>query len=161
MAFGINHLTPVIFGEGISSETGVRLNGLGCKKVLCVYDRGIKEAGITDKILNNMLAQGIKSVIYDGVLADPPDYTIEEAAEIGRQEQVDGIVGIGGGSSMDTAKAVNILLGNPSPINQYMTHGAQPKPGKVLILLPTTSGTAAKSHLCLLLPIPKRREKGV
>ena len=42
MAFAINHLSPVIFGEGISSETGARLNGLGCKKVLCVYDMGIK-----------------------------------------------------------------------------------------------------------------------
>jgi alcohol dehydrogenase len=160
MAFGINHLTPVIFGEGISSETGERLNGLGCKKVLCVYDRGIKESGIIDKILNNIQAQGIKPVTYDGVLADPPDYTIEEAAEIGRQQQVDGVVGIGGGSSMDTAKAVNILLGNPSPINQYMTHGAQPKPGKVLILLPTTSGTGSEVTSVSVVTDTKKKRKG-
>jgi len=160
MAFSINHLSPVVFGEDVSSETGARLKELGCTKILCVYDKGIKEAGITDKVIDNIQAQGIKSVTYDRVLADAPDYTIEEAAEIGRKEQVDGIVAIGGGSSMDTAKAVNVLLGNPSPINQYMARGAQPKPGKVLFLLPTTSGTGSEVTPVAVVTDTKKNRKG-
>ncbi|MFC2039110.1 iron-containing alcohol dehydrogenase [Chloroflexota bacterium] len=144
MSYGINHLSPVLFGEGASSETGMKLKELGCTKVLCVFDQGVKKAGITEKIIENIKEQGIQTVIFDGVLADPPDHTIEAAAEIGRKELVDGIVAIGGGSSMDTAKAVNILLGNPSPITQYLAGDKEIKPGKVLVLLPTTSGTGSE-----------------
>jgi alcohol dehydrogenase len=146
MAFGINHLSPVIFGEGVSLETGEKLRDLGCTNVLCIYDAGIKAAGITDKVIESIQAQNIKVTVYEGVLADPPDYTIEEAAEIGRKEQVDGLVAIGGGSSMDTAKTVNLLMTNPSPINQYQNAGGgrESEPGKVLVLLPTTSGTGSE-----------------
>ena len=85
MSFRINHLSPVIFGECVSSETGTRLKELGCKKVLCVYDKGVKNAGITDNIIENIQAHGIKPIIFDRVIADPPDYIIEEAAEIGEK----------------------------------------------------------------------------
>jgi len=144
MPFNINHLSPVLFGPNMAMRTGMRLRDLGCTNVLFVYDQGIKKAGIPDKVIDNVRALGIKVSVYEGVLADPPDYTIEEGAEIGRKAKVDGIVGIGGGSSMDTAKAINILMGNPSPINRYMGMGAVLKPGKVLVLLPTTSGTGAE-----------------
>jgi alcohol dehydrogenase len=146
MSFSINHLSPVLFGEGVSLETGAKLKELGCKKVLCVYDKGVKAAGVVDDILAAIRKEGIEVLVYDGVLADPPDYTIEEAAVIGRNGKIDGIVAIGGGSTMDTAKAVNILMGNPSPITQYQAAGGgrQPGPGKVLVLLPTTSGTGSE-----------------
>jgi alcohol dehydrogenase class IV len=146
MSFGINHLSPVLFGEGASLETGKNLKELGCTSVLCVYDRGVKSAGLTDAVIDSIKKEGIKVCVFEGVKADPPDDTIEEAAGIGKREKVDGIVAIGGGSSMDTAKAVNILLTNPSPITQYLTAGEakQPVPGKVLVLLPTTSGTGSE-----------------
>jgi alcohol dehydrogenase len=160
MTYGINHLTPVIFGENSSSETGAKLKQLGCKKVLCVFDKGVKGAGIVDKIIDSIQAQGIKCISFGGVVADPPDYVIEEGAEIGRKEHVDGVVGIGGGSSMDAAKMINLLLGNPSPINQYMGPGASPKPGKVLVLLPTTSGTGSEVTPIAVLTDSKQHKKG-
>jgi alcohol dehydrogenase len=160
MAFSINHLTPVIFGNNVSSETGTRLKASGCTNVLCIYDRGVKDAGITDDIVESITALGIKSVLYDGVKADPPEYTIEEAAEIGRSERVDGVVAIGGGSSMDTAKAVNILLGNPSPISQYMVMGARTEPGKLLFLLPTTSGTGSEVTPIAVITDSRENRKG-
>lgn len=159
MAFSINHLSPVLFGENTSLETGAKLKELGCTSILCITDKGIKQAGLTDKVIAGIQAQGIKTALYSGVIADPPDYTIEEAAQIGRKEKVDGIVAIGGGSSMDTAKAVNILLTNPSPINDYMS-GKQPKPGKVMVLLPTTSGTGSEVTPVAVVTDTKKNRKG-
>ncbi|HEY6021749.1 MAG TPA: iron-containing alcohol dehydrogenase [Candidatus Paceibacterota bacterium] len=145
MPFNINHMTPVLFGVNMSLRAGNRLRDLGCTKVLCVYDQGIKKAGIPDKIINNMKALGMKVVVYEGVQPDPPDYTVEECADVVRKADVDAVVAIGGGSSMDTAKAANLLLTNPSPINRYMGMvRTAMKPGKTLILMPTTSGTGSE-----------------
>jgi len=163
MAFNINHLSPVLFGLNMSMRAGMRLKELGCTNVLFIYDEGIKKAGIPDQIINNTKALGIKVSVYEGVKADPPDYTVEEAAEIGRREKVDGIVGIGGGSSMDTAKAVNILMGNPSPISLYMgmRMGPAPKPGKTLVLIPTTAGTGSEvTNMAVLTDSRDGKKKG-
>ena len=59
MAFNINHMTPALFGEDVSLQTGERLKTLGCKKVLVVYDQGVKQAGITDKIIESIKEQEI------------------------------------------------------------------------------------------------------
>lgn len=144
MAFNINHMTPALFGEGTSLQTGERLKTLGCKKVLAVYDQGVKQAGITDKIIDSIKEQEIEVAVFDGVKADPPDTMIDEGAEVGRKAKVDGVVGIGGGSTMDTAKAINLLLNNPGKVKDYMGTGKELKPGKNLILLPTTSGTGSE-----------------
>lgn len=144
MTFNINHMTPVLFGEDASLQTGERLKGFGCKKVLAVYDQGVKNAGITDKIIEAIKEQGIEVAVFDGVKADPPDTMIDEGAEIGRKENVDGVVGIGGGSTMDTAKVINLLLNNPGKVKDYMGTGAELKPGRPLILVTTTSGTGSE-----------------
>ena len=144
MAFNINHMTPALFGEGTSLQTGERLKTLGCKKVLAVYDQGVKNAGITDKILNSIREQEIEVAVFEGVKPDPPDTMIDEGAEVGREAGVDGVVGIGGGSTMDTAKVINLLLNNSGKVKDYMGTGKELKPGKHLILLPTTSGTGSE-----------------
>lgn len=145
MPYNINHLTPVLFGLNMSLRTGMRLKGMGCTRVLFVYDQGIKKAGIPDKIIQNCEALGIKTYVYEDVQADPPDYTIEECAEIGRKAKVDGVVAIGGGSSMDTAKVANMLQTNEPPLSRYLGFGGPPmKPGKKLICIPTTSGTGSE-----------------
>ena len=90
MAFNINHMTPALFGEGTSLQTGERLKTLGCKKVLAVYDQGVKQAGITDKILENINEQEIeilgsvvwkdtkfKEILY-GLCFDQKSYSVDE-----------------------------------------------------------------------------------
>jgi alcohol dehydrogenase len=161
MPFNINHLTPVLFGANMSLRTGMRLKGMGCKKVLFVYDQGIKKAGIPDKIVANCEALGIKTYFYEDVKADPPDYTVEECAEIGRKAKVDGVVAIGGGSSMDTAKVANLLQTNPPPLSQYLGFGGPPfKQPKKLILIPTTSGTGSEVTNMAVLTDSKTGNKG-
>lgn len=136
---------PLLFGIGTSKLVGDKLKEFGCKKVLVVYDMGIKNSGVADKIIKIINDAGIVTVTYDGVQADPPDWSVEEAGTIGIRDNVDGVVGVGGGSSLDTAKGAKLLLTNPPPINKYFgREGVITKPSKPLIVIPTTAGTGSE-----------------
>lgn len=136
---------PTLFGVGTAGETGERLKGFGCTKVLVVYDKGVKDAGIADKIIANINAAGIETVCYDKVLPDPPDWSVDEAGELGVKEKVDGIVGLGGGSSLDTAKGAKVLRTNPGPINKHFGRfNGVKKTGTPLVVIPTTAGTGSE-----------------
>jgi alcohol dehydrogenase class IV len=134
----------VTFGEGCTDGIGEMVQGLGGKRVFCVYDKGVKSAGIVDGIVDKMKSAGIEVIEYDKVLPNPPDTLVEEAAELARKADIDVMVAIGGGSAMDCAKAINILLTNPSPINQYNGINLVKFPTKPLIAVPTTSGTGSE-----------------
>jgi len=140
---------PVLFGVGVSAQTGARLAQLGCKRALVISDKGVKAAGVVDKIVASIEAAGIEAVCYDGVIADVPDHSANAAAEFALGQNVDGIVAVGGGSSLDTGKAVRILLSNPLPISNYYSKPGKPPDAdmatlKPLIVLPTTSGTGSE-----------------
>ncbi len=140
-----NSPNPILFGFGTAGTVGERLKGFGCKKVLVVYDRGIKAAGIADRIIDIINKAGIETVCYDNVQADPPIWSAEEAGALGVREGVDGVVGVGGGSSLDTAKAAKLLQTNPPPLRQYFGRvGVVTRPSVPLILLPTTAGTGSE-----------------
>jgi alcohol dehydrogenase len=143
-SFRISAKSEVLFGEGEAQQTGKRTAAFGCSKVLCVYDKGVKGAGIVNPIIDNMQKAGLKVVEYGGVLPDPPDTMVNECGEFARREKVDGIVGIGGGSSLDTAKMANVLLTNPGSISKYLLPEGKHVAGKPLVLIPTTAGTASE-----------------
>lgn len=149
MSSVFNSPNPMLFGCGTSKMTGEKLTEFGCKKVLVVFDRGIKASGIIDVIINSVKASGIDTVMFDKVEADAPDYLVNEAGALGLAENVDGIVAVGGGSTLDTAKGVRVLLTNPGPINNYfVTIGAPPpveQGMKPLIVIPTTAGTGSEA----------------
>lgn len=139
----------LLFGIGTSKTVGEKLQELGVTKVLFIYDKGIKSAGIVDQITDYVTSSGIEIVAYDQVEPNPPDYSVNEAAELGLRENVNGILAIGGGSSLDTGKGVRILLTYPGPINNYFAKlDSQPldeKRMKPLIVLPTTAGTGSEA----------------
>ncbi len=140
-----NSPNPLLFGLGSSAVVGEKLRSFGCKKVLVVYDRGIKAAGIADKIIGIIHRSGVETVSYDNVQADPPIWSAEEAGALGVAEGVDGVVGVGGGSSLDTAKAAKLLQTNPPPLRRYFGRvGVATKPSVPLILIPTTAGTGSE-----------------
>ena len=111
---------------------------------LFIYDQGVKSAGIVDKVIGKVKEKNIIVVEFDGVEPDPPVESVDEAGELARKENVDAVVGIGGGSSMDTAKAVNVLLGNPGSIKEYLDSETPQKPGKIVLAIPTTAGTGSE-----------------
>ncbi|UWG98291.1 iron-containing alcohol dehydrogenase [Dehalobacter sp. DCM] len=143
MIFDINYPTKVMVGVDATAKTGEKLKELGVTKALIVTDQNMKKFGVADRIIENIQAAGIAVVEYDKVLPDPPDTQVNEAGELGRKEGVDGIVGIGGGSVLDSAKAINVLLTNPGNIQDYFGFGIPSKPGKPTVLIPTTAGTGA------------------
>jgi len=141
---------PILYGIGMSAQVGERLKQLGCKKAVVVHDKGIKAAGIVDKITGFISAAGIEYVCYDGVVADVPDYSVNKAAEFAIKENVDCIVAVGGGSSLDTGKSVRLMLSYPPPISNFYSRPGKPPQTdygalKPLIVLPTTSGTGSEA----------------
>ncbi|WP_258361142.1 iron-containing alcohol dehydrogenase [Moorella sulfitireducens (nom. illeg.)] len=159
MIFDITPKAPVLFGAGASLRTGMKVRNFGCKKVICIYDPGIKAAGIATQIVDNIKAAGVEVVEFGEVIPDPPDTLMEKAAELARQHNVDGVVGVGGGSSMDTAKVVNILLTNPSPVSQYYGFNKVSNPVKPLVLIPTTAGTGSEISFAAVITDTKNHVK--
>ena len=129
-----NSPNRVLYGTGSAKTVGQQLVKFGCKKVIVVYDKGIEAAGIVAKILGYIEEAGIETVKYGGCLSDAPDYTINEAGALARSENVDGVVAVGGGSSLDTGKGVCILLSNDPPIPQYFAAFNRKEAGEIASL---------------------------
>lgn len=134
----------VHFGEGVSKKLGEIAAGLGAKSAFVVYDKGVKAAGIVDGLIASLNQASILTTEFDGVVPNPHDTLVENAATQARLSNADIVVAIGGGSAIDAAKAINILLTNPSPINAYEGVNQVKLPTKPLIAIPTTSGTASE-----------------
>ncbi|MDR0916534.1 MAG: iron-containing alcohol dehydrogenase [Oscillospiraceae bacterium] len=136
---------PILFGNGTASQVGAELAKLGCRRALVVFDKGVANAGIAGKITDIIKSAGISVVEFADVQADPPDWSVEAAGALGVAESVDCVVGVGGGSSLDTAKAAKLLITNPPPLKQYYgREGVVTKPSVPLIVIPTTAGTGSE-----------------
>lgn len=145
--------------------TGEKLKVFGCKKVLVIFEKVIKTVGIVDKVLDSIKAAGIETVLYDKVVPNPPDYLLNEAGALAVTEKVDGIVAIGGGSSIDTGKGARILTSYPAPINQYFARvdSAPLSEGimKPLVVILTTAGTSSEASPSGVIVDTSTREKAV
>jgi alcohol dehydrogenase len=140
-----SQLCPVIFGAGAVSQLADKVKELHGTKALCIFDNGVKAAGISDRITKALDSAGIGVAVFDEVLPDAPDKMVDRVGRLAQGEKVDIVIGIGGGSSLDTAKAASVLVENPLPIRQYfVSKGGKFKSTIPLILIPTTSGTGSE-----------------
>ena len=145
MAYKYHQSAPVIFGGGVIAQLGAEVANLGCKKVICVYDSGVLAAGIATKAEASLRAVGVEYVVFDKVTSDPKDELVNECGALAREENVDGVVAIGGGSSMDCAKAAALLIGLEPPIQNYLVDPPIFLESTVpVVLVPTTSGTGSE-----------------
>ncbi len=145
--FDIN--VPTIFGCGTVSQVGEEAKALGITRALLVHGPVLPEQHL-NKVRDSLKAANIAFVEYGGAAQDVPDYTIEEAIEVVNNfGGIDGLVGIGGGSTMDTTAVVNMMLNNPPPVSQYfICNGGVPQNhGYPYIQIPTTAGTGAESTM--------------
>lgn len=136
--------SDVVFGTGAIKELPSMLEEYGAKSVMVVYDAGVKMAGIAKKVVEQAGKTGAKITVFDGVIPNPTNEAVEEAAALAGREKVDVFVAVGGGSSIDLAKAVNILMTNPGPIGSYGGIGLVKKHVLPLIAIPTTAGTSSE-----------------
>lgn len=144
--FNVTYLIESIFGVGASEQLGKRLKEFGCTKVLYVYDPAMGKLGYAEQVRKYMDAEGIESVDFTGVVGEPTTIMVDEAIKIARDAQVNGVVGFGGGSSMDVAKMVGAMMVNPGWIGDYVgkNKGKPMKKFSPIVLLPTTAGTSAE-----------------
>ena len=146
---------PLKFGAGALDEIGFELSQFDVKRVLIITDPGVNAIGIPQRIQDQLAKYDIASEIFDGVHVEPTDDSIDKAAGYAREQGPwDGFVAVGGGSSIDTAKAVNLLATEGgelidyinAPIGRASAPRGQLKP---LIAVPTTAGTGFGEHRCL------------
>lgn len=137
---------PTVFGNGAVSVAGDKAKEWNLKKVMIVTDAGLVKAGVVAKVQDALDKVGVESVVFDKIMADPTDTVVNEGGALGIEEKIDGIIGLGGGSPMDAAKAINILQTNPAPISKYYLTWEYKKP-LPLILIPTTAGTGSENTI--------------
>lgn len=141
---------PLVFGRGASDELGHHAAALGLRRVALVTDPGLAESPLPDRAERSMTAAGITSVRFADVRIEPTDASLRAAGEWARKAPCDGFVAVGGGSVIDTAKAMNLLATNDGDLAEYLNPpigaGRAPtRPLRPLIALPTTAGTGAES----------------
>lgn len=136
--------SDVVFGKDAAKELPRMLKEYGAKSVMVVYDAGVKMAGIAEKVLAEVEKAQVKVTVFDGVIPNPTNEVVEEAAKLAREAEIDVFVAVGGGSSIDLTKAVNILMTNEGPIGQYGGIGLVKNSVLPLIAIPTTAGTSSE-----------------
>lgn len=144
MSFQFFVKTNLVFGQGAAEKLPELLKGYDMKTVMIVYDGGVKAAGIAEKIVAQVEKAGVNYTIFDGVIPNPTNEVVETAAEQAKKEGVEGFVAVGGGSSIDLAKAVNVLMTNPGHIGEYGGMNMVKHPLLPLIAIPTTAGTSSE-----------------
>ncbi|MBW8751781.1 MAG: iron-containing alcohol dehydrogenase [Propionibacteriales bacterium] len=145
------------FGVGASDEIGFDLSQYDVRRVLVITDPGVAATGHPQRVADQMAQFGIEAAVYDGVHVEPTDASFEAAIAHARETGPwDAYVAVGGGSSIDTAKAVNLLTSNDGELMDYINAPvgrarAPQHPLKPLVAVPTTTGTGAESTtICVL-----------
>jgi alcohol dehydrogenase len=137
--------TTVRYGRGIHREIGKELAARGKKKVLLVTDKGLVAAGVAGKISAALAETGYPDIdVFDEVEPNPRDTTVHKGCAFARERGTDALIAVGGGSSMDTAKAIGVLLANGGAIKDYEGLGKVAVEIPTLIALPTTVGTGSE-----------------
>ncbi len=134
----------IVFGVGSIGSLGAELQRVGAGRVAVITDAGIVGAGIHRLAVDALEKEGLEAAVFEGVEPDPRIDIANQAADFVREQGADAVVGLGGGSSMDIAKAAAVIRTNPDPIETYRGVNLVPKPGLPTVLVPTTAGTGSE-----------------
>ena len=152
--------TKIVYGCGVLQNLAKEVTAAGGTKVLVVTDKGIMAAGIAGKVTDLLDAAGIPYTVYDGVEANPKDVNAEDGARAARSIGADCMVAVGGGSPIDCAKAIGVLLAHDAEfIKPYEGKTAATLQGPPLITVPTTSGTGSEITFSSVITDTKNKYK--
>lgn len=132
------------FGCGISSTLPAELAALGVRKPFLMIDPGLHQGGVTAPILQALEAADIAFTLFTELESNPRDETIHRAFDVAKAAECDGVVGIGGGSAMDAAKGVAVLMSNGGSIGDYDGLNKVTKDLPPVVVIPTTAGTGSE-----------------
>jgi alcohol dehydrogenase class IV len=153
-------LPELMFGAGVAGQIGQRIRQLKVKKIFLVTDPVMRALGRAEEVAAILEKSGIATVLFSEVEPDPPIELIEKAGQLYREKDCDGILGLGGGSSLDTAKTLGLRVTHSGDLREYeglVGGGAKIKPIlPPVICLPTTSGTGSEVNPCAVITDKER-----
>ena len=157
--FDYDPRTRLVFGAGTIGKLGEHVRKLGGQRVLLVTDAGLREAGHEQRALQVLQDAGVSVAVYDDVHMNPTSDDIDAGAEFARRHEIDLLIGLGGGSSMDCAKGINFVITNGGKIEDYWGINKATKPMLPLICVPTTAGTGSEAQSFAVIAHPKTHLK--
>ncbi len=157
--FDLQPRTRLVFGNDSIEKVGALARELGGNRVLLVTDKGIAAAGHASRAIASLEAAGLHVAVFDSVHENPTTRDVAQCLAVARQHQTDLFVGLGGGSSMDTAKGTNFLLTNGGEMKDYWGVGKAKLPMLPLIAIPTTAGTGSECQCAALIAVEESHLK--
>ena len=151
--------TRLVLGANSVERIGELARELGGRSVLVVTDPGIVKAGHAQRVEHSLQAAGVGVVIYDRVRENPTTKDVAQCVAVAKQAGIDMFVGLGGGSSMDTAKGCNFILTNGGQMQDYWGVGKATRPMLPLIAIPTTAGTGSECQSAALIADEQTHQK--
>ncbi|KKK44004.1 hypothetical protein LCGC14_0893680 [marine sediment metagenome] len=142
--------SSIKYGPGVTKEVGYDMKKLGANRVMVVTDPNLADSKPVSITINSLQEANIEFVLFDQARVEPTDTSFKEAIKFANQDKFDGFVGVGGGSSMDTAKVANLYSTHPAEFLTYVNYPigkGSPVPGplKPMIAIPTTAGTGSET----------------
>ncbi|MCP4848074.1 MAG: iron-containing alcohol dehydrogenase [Verrucomicrobiaceae bacterium] len=151
--------TSVVFGNGVVSRVGEIAREIGGSRALIVTDPGIAGAGHAEWVMSSLKCAGLEVSLFIEVNENPTTEDVARCVEVASDERIDILIGLGGGSSMDTAKGCNFILTNGGEMKDYWGSGKATKEMLPLIAIPTTAGTGSECQSFALIADAKTHMK--
>ncbi|MGE6740593.1 iron-containing alcohol dehydrogenase [Allorhizobium pseudoryzae] len=159
--FQFNTTKSLICRLGAATELAASAGAILGRRVLIITDPGIRALGLIDGAVESLVAAGREVSVFDQVEADPSRSTLMAAASAGRSFGATGVVGFGGGSSLDVAKLAALLLGSDQPLDEAWGVGNAKGPRLPLVLVPTTAGTGSEVTPVSIITVENDEKRGV
>lgn len=159
--FVFNTTSQIVFRPGAAAELGGLLGPRFGGRILFVTDGGLRKLGLCDAALASLSGSGMEVTVFDAVEADPSLATVEAAVEAARAAGVTGVIGFGGGSSLDVAKVVALVCGSGEDLDGAWGVGNAKGPRLPLALVPTTAGTGSEVTPVSIITVGGDEKRGV
>jgi len=151
--------TKLVYGLNAVKEIRKEIDNLGMNKILLVTDKGVHEAGILESIEEEITSSGVDYEIFDDIDFEPTVEIVHRGVDFARKMSYDGIIGVGGGSPLDTAKAIAVLVTNEGTVHDYVGVDKYMNKPLPFIAVPTTAGTGSEATRWSLIVDHEREEK--
>lgn len=148
-----------IFGSGSSNSVGIELKARGTKRVFIVTDEVLRKIGALDNIISDLKAVGLEFEIFDRLPSEPTVEFVVEGTSLVQESGCNAILAVGGGTPIDTAKAISVMARNKGTIEQYMGANKIPGPGLPLVAIPATAGTGSEVTIYTIITDTKTNVK--
>jgi alcohol dehydrogenase class IV len=156
----VEGVKKTIFGSGAVNQVGTECKSLGASRVLLVMDRTLAQTDICSRIQESISKSRLKTFLYPEVTPEPDPKIADLGAELAIKEKVNCVIGVGGGSTMDVAKAIAILTKNEGKAVDYIGLNKVKKAGLPTIMVPTTSGTGSETTFTSVFTMRETKSKG-